>query len=156
MLARMGVLYDYFAASSDEVAAAVIELPGGPASAAGRSFDTVTGNGVDPVVQVGTLEALLTGRGYDEILQGHHRTGTIVAARNDGQQLVVTLTGELQAALSQADHARLAAVAVPWLQTEEFSGQDDPGIAAQWLDELAGLARRATTRGERLYCWVCA
>ena len=76
MLARMGVLYDYFAASSDEVAAAVIELPGGP-GAAGRSFDTITGNGVDPVVQMGTLEALLTGRATTRSCRG-----TIAPARS--------------------------------------------------------------------------
>lgn len=154
MLARMGVLCDYFAASSDEAAAAVIDLPGGPAAGAGGSLDTVSGNGIDPVVQMGTLEALLTGRDYDEILQAHH-AGPIVASRDGGQRLVVTLTGELQAALSQADHAQLADAAVPWLQTEEFSSQDDPGLAAAWLSDLAGLARQATARGERLYCWVC-
>jgi hypothetical protein len=62
MMTRVGVLFDYFAASSDEVAAGIIDLPGGPATGAGRSFDTVSGNGIDPVVQMGTLEALLTGR----------------------------------------------------------------------------------------------
>jgi hypothetical protein len=155
MLARMSVLYDYFAASSDEAAAAAIDLPAGPAAAADGSFDTVPGNGIDPVVQLGTLEALLTGRDYDEILQGRPRAGPVLASRDGGRRLVVTLTRDLQAALSQADHARLADVATPWCQTEELSGQGDPGLAAAWLDELAGLARRATTRGERLYCWVC-
>lgn len=154
MLARMGVLYDYFTASSDELAEAAIDLLSGPA-AAGGSFDTVSGNGIDPLVQMGTLEALLTGRDYDAILQGHIHAGMIVASRGGGQRLVVTLTGELQAALSQANHARLADIAVPWCQTEEFSGQGDPDLATSWLGELAGLARRANTRGERLYCWVC-
>jgi hypothetical protein len=153
MLTRVGVLNDYFAASSDEAAAATIDLPGGHGTGGGSS-GTVSGNGVDPMVQMGTLEALLTGRDYDEIMLGHVASA-IVASRDGGQRLVVRLTGELQAALSQADHARLAAVAVRWLRTEEFSGQDDPGIAAPWLDELASLARRATTRGQQLYCWTC-
>jgi hypothetical protein len=154
MLARMGVLCDYFAASSDEVATATIDLPGGPAADSGGSFDMVSGNGIDPVVQMGTLEALLTGRGYDEIAQ-RHVPSAIVVSREDGGRLVVRLTGELQAALSHADDARLAVVAVPWSQTEEFWGQGDPADAASWLGELAGLARRATTRRERLYCWTC-
>lgn len=154
MLARMGVLSDYFAASSDEVAAAAIDLPGGPAADPGGSSGTVSGNGIDPVVQMGTLEALLTGRDYGEIAQGHV-PHAIVASRDGSQRLVVTLTGELQAALSQADDARLAAVAVPWSQTEEFWDQGDPAVLASWLGELAALAQRATTGGERLYCWTC-
>jgi hypothetical protein len=154
MIARVGVLFDYFAASSDEVAAGAIDLPGGPAAGGGGSFDTVPGNGIDPVVQMGTLEALLTGREYEEIAQGHD-AGAVIVSRDESQRLVATLTGELQSALSQADDARLAAIAVPWSQTEEFFGQGDSGVLAAWLGELAGLARRATTRGEHLYCWVC-
>jgi hypothetical protein len=145
MPARMGVLYDHFAASSDEVAAAAIDLLGGPGASGGGSFDTVPGPGIDPVVHPGALEALLTGRDFDEILQEHHRTGTIVAPRDDGR-LVVTLTEQLQASLSQADDARLAVIAVPWSHTEEFWGQSDPAVLAPWLGQLAGLARRATTR----------
>jgi hypothetical protein len=154
MMTRVGVLFHYFAASSDEVAAGVIDLLGGPVTGAGRSFDTVSGNGIDPVVQMGTLEALLTGREFDEIVRGRG-AGTVVVSRDGGQRLVVTLTGELQSALSQADDARLAAIAVPWSQTDELFGQGDPDALAALLGELAGLARRATTRGEHLYCWVC-
>lgn len=70
----MGVLFDYFSAASDEVAASTISLPAGPgrpAAQPGRSgfkirrasppkqpaFDTVPAQGIDPLVQLGTLEA---------------------------------------------------------------------------------------------------
>ena len=49
----------YFSASSDEAAAATIEDGPEPASAPG--FDAVALGGIEPVVQMGALEGLLTG-----------------------------------------------------------------------------------------------
>jgi len=150
----MGVLYHYFAASSDELAASAIDLLRGPGASAGKSFDAIPGNRIDPVVQMSSLEALLTGRQHDEILHGLG-ADTVVASRDDGQQLVVALTGALQAALLRADEPQLAVIAIPWAQTEGLQGQADPEALASWLGELASLARRAATRRQRLYCWVC-
>ena len=92
----MAVFFDYFSAASDEQAATVIDRPGGPgrahaalapqdssrrgffrrkssgwsgpATETGTQFFTVFGEGIDPVVQMGTFEALLTGRAYDDIV----------------------------------------------------------------------------------------
>ncbi len=87
----MGVLFDYFAADSDEQAASVIDQVGGPVSRAtlrepkrkrglfGRkgesapatvesAFDTVSARGVDPVVHLAVLEELLTGTPFDLVL----------------------------------------------------------------------------------------
>jgi hypothetical protein len=166
----VGVLFDYFSAASDEAAASVIDLPGGPGVPAGTSvpawlksrrkgpdqasFDTVPTKGVDPLVQLGTLEALLTGREYELIVAGP-RAGRPLAVRHGGERMVVALTDELQVALAEADHSRLASVAVPWSQTEEFWGQGDHEILASLLRDLADLARRARDRDERMYCWVC-
>jgi hypothetical protein len=168
----MAVLFDYFSASSDQAAATAVSLRGGPgvprgdhrrrgwpgdrraSTPAGAPFDTVAAQGIDPVVQLGTLEALLTGREYEQVVAGP-RAGHALATQGGGERLVVTVTHELQAALADADDARLASVAVPWSQTEEFFGRGDPQILAGLLYELAELARRARHRGERLYCWVC-
>jgi hypothetical protein len=49
----------------------------------------------------------------------------------------------------------MVAVAAPWSETEEFRGQGNPEILAEFLLELADLARQANRRGERLYCWIC-
>ncbi len=117
-------------------------------------LDTVSVKGIDPLVQLGTLEALLTGRDYEQIVVGP-RAGQMLATQDGGERLVVTLTDELQAALAGANDARLASAAVPWSQTEEFFGQGDPQILAGLLQELAELARRARNRDERMYCWVC-
>ena len=168
----MGVLFDYFAAASDEAAASAISLPGGPgvppsppqrrgwlrgrqASApAVLSFDTVSAKGIDPLVQLGTLEAMLSGRDYEQIVASP-RAGHMLANQDGGERLVVTLTDELQAALADAHDDHLTAVAVPWSQTEEFFGQGDPQMLAGLLHELAELARRARDKDEHLYCWVC-
>jgi hypothetical protein len=171
MMSRMGVLFDYFSAASDQVAASVISLPGGPGAPPvpqrrgwlrGRqvsappvvAFDTVSVKGIDPLVQLGTLEALLTGRDYEQIVAGP-RAGHALATQSGGERLVVTLTDELQAALADADDTQLASVAVPWSQTEEFFGQGDPQVLAGLLHEFAELARRSRNKDERMYCWVC-
>jgi hypothetical protein len=109
--------------------------------------------GIDPYVMLGTLEALLIGRDYAEIVDGP-RAGKPLAIVDDGVKVVQMLTDELQTALADADDERLAAVAVPWSQTEEFRGAKSEGLVP-WLGEFAELARRARNRGERLYCWVC-
>lgn len=181
----MGVICEYFAASSDEAAAATIDRVGGPGSQKvvttpdpvpakrglfsrkGPSpkpqmtideslpiFDTLSVKGIDPLVQLGTLEELLTGRPYDEVIEDP-RSGKDLASANGGERLVLTITDALAAALTQASDERLSEVAVPWSQTEEFWGQADPEVLAGFLREFAGLARRAQGAGQRLYCWLC-
>ena len=178
----MAVLFDYFAAGSDEQAAAVIDRPGGPGRAAapltpqdsgrrglfrrkaprwsGPATDdsqplfTVFGDGIDPVVQMGTFEELLTGRSYDDIVEDP-RHGHTVAERDGGERLVLTVTDTLRDALAAASAERLAELAVPWSQTEELGGQGEPEILSTFLTSLAGLARHAQEQHERMYCWVC-
>jgi len=168
----MGVLYQYFSASTDAEAARAISMPGGPGRPPqsevsrrgwklGRrttptlpEFDTALTGGLDPVVQMGTLEAQLTGRDYDAITAGP-RSGHMVASADGGQPFVIALTDELKDALASADPDQLRSAAGPWSQTEEFFGQGDPDILPGALRELAELARRANASNRRLYCWVC-
>jgi hypothetical protein len=147
-------MFDYFSASSDEAAASAIGLLGGPGAPEAAPFDSIPVKGIDPLVQLVTLEGLLTGRDYDQIVAGP-RAGAVLASQDGGQRQVVTLTDELQAALADADDAQLASVAVPWSQTGEFWGQGDLWILARLLHELAELARRSRTRDEYMYCWIC-
>ncbi|WP_139128693.1 hypothetical protein [Micromonospora humi] len=150
----MGILCDYFSAPTDEAAATAADVPGGPRAASDPGFEVVELKGIEPVVQLGTLEALLTGVDYDVVAE-NPRQGHAVAVRHDGEVLVISLTDELHAALAGASESRLREVATPWSETEEFWGQGEPSVLAEVLIELAGLARRAAARGERLYCWVC-
>jgi hypothetical protein len=180
----MGVLFDYFAAASDEEAATVIDRVGGPGSQAtmvtppdGRQrgifrrkrpapepalgtdpdlvvYDTLSVKGIDPVVQLGTLEELLTERPYDEVVDDP-RSGHNLAMRAGGERLVVTLTDPLAAALAEASDETLERVARQWSETEEFWNVADPTDLAEFLKELAGLALRARAGDLKLYCWIC-
>jgi hypothetical protein len=175
----MGLLCDYFVAPSDEQAAATIDngpslssqiaptrsrrpslfrrpagaAPTSPAST-GSAFPTLTGNGIEPVVQMGTLEELLTGRPYDDVMEANP-DGT-VAVRDGGERLVTRLADTLTEALASASDDRLAEIAVPWSETEEFWGAGDPEVLVPFLRQFAQLARTARLRDEHLYCWVSA
>ena len=163
----MAVLFDYFVAPSDSDAAATIDRIGGPGTAVparpglfgrrsnvGQAAYRTVSAGIDPVVQAGTLEEILTGRHYDE-LESNPKWGKSLAIRNEGEQLVLTVTDTLIAALADASDDRLAEVAIPWSQTEEFWGAGDPLILAKLLRDLAELARAARDDRQFVYCWVC-
>jgi len=179
----VGVMFDYFAAATDDEAAAVIDRLGGPGAsapaprpqktrrplfnrksaamepvaddaAARVEYDTISGKGIDPVVQLGTLEELLTGRSFDDVL-ADPRTGHDIAIRDEGQLVVVTLNDSISSTLANTDDATLERASVPWSETEEFWNAADPSDLAEFLKELAGLSRRAGTAGNRLYCWIC-
>lgn len=140
----VGVIYDYFAAPSDDAAAVVIET--GPAE-----FRKVETKGLDPVVVMGKLEALLTGRGYDQVVDDE-RSGELLAVEGDGEVLVLTVTDGLRDAL--AEPREVTDVATAWAETEELRGAD-PGDLGGVLRDLQSLAREAVSRSEHLYCWVC-
>jgi hypothetical protein len=174
-------MYEYFAAPSDAAAAEVVQAgPGGPLPASPALQEALrTGDrealrlamrpkvrlsdsdvlmlatkGIDPVIQMRTLEALLTGDHHD-VIAGRARAGQQVAGHDQEGPWVVTLTDELQAALTAAPRDQIVAAAAPWSEDEEFQGPADPEILAHFLLELADLARQAGRRGERLYCWIC-
>lgn len=162
----MGLLCDYFAAQTDEIAASTIDWVGGPSRPGKRarrgllrrgplleSFSTVDMKGIEPTVQMATLEAIITGRSADAILG--ETVGNTVAARDGGQRVVVRLTDTLQAALVQATDEELADAVERWAHTEEFWGQGDPMDLRPLVHELASVAKEASHRGQRLYCWVC-
>ncbi|MFD4671625.1 hypothetical protein ACFWNN_17950 [Lentzea sp. NPDC058450] len=142
---EMGVLYDYFAAPTDELAATAID--GGPV----HRFPTVETKSLDPAVVMGQLEELLTGRSYDEI-SDDPRCGEDVAIEHDGEVLVLTVTDGLRDALAAAGD--LDEVAVRWAAIEELDGFD-PEVLAEILRDLRSLAAEAKKNGERLYCWAC-
>jgi hypothetical protein len=147
----VGVLFDYFAAPSDERAGETIDVNGGPGQA---GLPVVPVKGIDPVVQLGKLESLLTGADYEAVVASP-RCGHPVAIRDEGELLVLTITDELQDALADASPEQLDAVAVPWSQIEEFPGDVRSAGLASFLAELAQLARGALENGDRLYCWTC-
>ena len=183
----MGVFFDYFAAGSDQEAAGVIDRLGGPSSqsvvvpqpapskrlfrrhpaplppqfdtdSSLTVFDTVTDTGVDPLVQLGSLQSILKGRDFDttldEILSVPEGSMN-VAIRDGGERLVMAVPDSTVSALAESTDEQLAQAAGPWSETEEFWGQGDPEILTGLIMDLAGLARRAQSNGNKVYCWVC-
>jgi hypothetical protein len=185
MIPRVGVQTDYFAAASDEAAATFVdhgpahaglsgdEEIGAAFRAAQQAGDrealravfrprvqatadgmlVMRSKGILPAIQLDKLEVLLTGRSYKEITAGP-RSSTTVASTGGGTTLVLTVTDELQHTLAATDENRLAEVAVPWLESDKLLGRDSAALI-DFLTALAELARRATSRNERIYCWVC-
>lgn len=155
----MAVLFNYFSAPTDEVAASVIDHGPAPDAAAEElpAFDTVALSGIDPVVQMGTLESILTGTPYAQVRSGP-RAADVLAQRDEGELLVVTMTATLRAALSKLEGDRMPSVAAQWGDTEEFQVAAyswSPDELQSALGQLAGLAQRASATEQHLYCWVC-
>jgi hypothetical protein len=174
------VLYDYFVASSDDEAAAMIDLTGGPGGplpplplapreivakygqdglrrflrptvrASATGVLTLQLTGLDPL-QLVEVEELLTDVSYDEICE-RPRCRRIIAERDGGGKFVLTLNDELRDALAGATAERLAAVSVSWAETSGLVDQDDVDALEHLLGEFAVLAREARASGAQLYC----
>ena len=143
-------LCDYFSAADDQAAVAVLDTLGGPIPA---GLDAIALKNIDPVVVIGRLETILTGRGEDD--DGARPPDAHLVSTPDGEvPLVFRLSDTLTAALAAATPADLARAAGPWSLTEELCQfQVDEAAAAGVLDALAALARRARSGGLRVYCW---
>lgn len=162
----MGLLTDYFAATPEQAAAVDIRTgPTGPADESARQDafsvdgttrtpprieDVLAVTGVEPTVTMATLEAILTGAEDMDIIEGD-----VESIANGGPEgpWLVALRPQLQAALLLTPPGGWQAVAERWVATEELVGTP-ASAAVSFLEELAALARRASDRGQRLYCWV--
>lgn len=141
----MGAWMDYFSAVDDEAAAEQLD--------AGEVPGAVCGNGIDPAVMMANLEALLTGRTYEEV-RAQPRQCALVAQEGDCAVVVTTLTDGVRDALADADPAALRSAAVAWGRTEEFDGDEAEDELTELVESFAELAREARAAGHRLYCRV--
>ncbi|MGI5175774.1 hypothetical protein ACQEVZ_05510 [Dactylosporangium sp. CA-152071] len=147
----MGLLCDYFVASSDEAAIAMLEVPGGPAAAPAPGPPVLELKNIEPAVNMQTLEELLTGRSAEDVVR-NPRQGNMLESDPDGAA-IVSITLELQQALATSDADTLRAVAERWADTDELAGSD-PDDLTDILLQLAQLAHEANVREHALYCWV--
>jgi hypothetical protein len=143
-------LSDYFSAADDQAALGVLGTPGGPLPA---GLDAIALKDVDPVVVLGRLETIMTGRGEND--PGGRPPDAHLVSIPDGEgPLVFRLCDTLTAALATAGPGDLARAARPWSLTAELRALAmDEATAAASLDALAALARRARAAGLRVYCW---
>ena len=144
----MGNLYDYFAAADDHSAAMTLEHSPDP-----ERFEVLDVGGIDPAVQLATLEALLREVGYEQVV-ADPRQCSLLSDPGDKGRWVVTLTDTLRDALAEAGADHLARTAIPWSQSEEFYGGGDAELLGDFLIRFARLARTARERSHHLYCWM--
>ncbi|MGW7053810.1 hypothetical protein [Streptomyces sp. NPDC054887] len=152
MDARIGgmPLCDYFSAADDEAAVAVLRYPGGPGSV---EYDVVCLKGIDPVVSIARLEAVMTGCSYEEVGR-RSKSGGVVSLPEEGPPFVVSVSDALTDALVTATRDDIVRCAELWSRTDELRQLHvDVEFAAGVLRNLAGLAQRARVSGSRLYCW---
>ena len=144
----MVVYVDYFAAPSDDAAAEAMSR----LYDADPSLDTVHTD-IGPEMLV-ALEELLTGVSYQDNTPDV-KDGRILVTLGEDEFVLVSVAVEARDALAGADDRRLVELAVRWSQVEEMTGDhDDSNMLVGVLEDLRGLARRASEKGDRLYCWV--
>lgn len=179
----MGVMYDYFAASSDEAAAATIDLPGGPGGPlpplpmpfrdlvaqygleGARRFLRSTvrlsdagvpalfTKGFDPTTDLSTVHALLTGARPDVLLD--QLGDAVIAERDGGEQLILSISAEVRDSLAASTPGGLQRAEAEWVEVEAPYRRVDVEGVSGLLEQLAELARMARDRGDGLYCWMC-
>jgi hypothetical protein len=109
---------------------------------------------MEPTMWMGKLEEILTGCSFDEILA--EPTGKMVASRDGGERIVLSLTAQVQEALLEPDDGRIVEVGSAWAQPDEYYGTGtDPLVATDALRGLIDLLRVGQSNGGQAFCWVC-
>ncbi|MEW2380263.1 hypothetical protein AB0883_29735 [Micromonospora sp. NPDC047812] len=160
--APVGVLYDYFRASDDEaVAKLMTATDGGPVVREGDSavVDAVDGKGIDPRVVLGKVVSFALDAPWDAHLIGERLIWPDGAGEDPEFEgpWVVVLSERARDALAEIPDDRMPGLADRWSHIEELSHYSDmqPEVMLSRLREFVGLARRARTSGESIYCWIC-
>ncbi|MEV1112819.1 hypothetical protein AB0I95_29855 [Micromonospora sp. NPDC049751] len=158
----VGVLYDYFRASDDEAVAKLMAVTdGGPVVCAGDSpvEDAVDGKGIDPPVVLGQVVSFALDVPWEPNLVGERLIWPDGAAEDREYEgpWVVVLSDRTRDVLAEIPDDQLPGLAERWSHIEELSQYSDTGPEAMLsrLREFVGLARRARTNGEHIYCWIC-
>jgi hypothetical protein len=168
MLHHVSATFEYFLATSDDEAAGVIDRLAGPSSplpapkrglfrkqssdepTAAVEFEVLPGDGIEPVVVLGQLEAIVANKSFDEVLG---ELGDPVVAAREGSQLVLRVSDSIGPSLSQLSASERRAAAVKWAAIDEFYGMADPEDLVRLIDDFVSFAERGREQGRGLYCW---
>ena len=171
----MGIDLAYFTAPDDASAAAAEARPGGPlgwpvvtgtrktglfrkepvVETLGPAYEGFSARGYDPLVALGTLEALLRGVEYDS-LEGDPRWGGSPGTDDPAEgRAVLTVTDSLRDALSSTSDESLRLTAQQWAATEELSAWEGVTVDDHvlFLQQLRALSGTAAAGGHHLYCY---
>jgi hypothetical protein len=89
------------------------------ATGPGGWFPALEGSGIEPSVNLGMFEALLTGKTSEQRL-ADPKSYPLLASADDHQVVVIGLADDFVRALSAAQEADLRQLAQPWSRIEEF------------------------------------
>jgi hypothetical protein len=160
-VSRMGVLFDYFRAPDAASVAKLMQVTdGGSPIHHGHepAADSVDAKGIEPHVTLGQLVQRILGLGDDADVIGGELVWPAGAESADDYQgpWVVVLDDQARDALAGIEVAQMPELATWWSGIEEIYGGGEviePLMGV--LTELRGLAHRAQTAGDHLYCWIC-
>ncbi|MFE0627011.1 hypothetical protein ACFW3D_08595 [Streptomyces sp. NPDC058864] len=147
----MGTLFGYYTAADDHDAGrAVLRVDGDPG---GSGYDRLVVKGIDPTVDLLAVEFVITGRPAG-VIKSDSRHGHVVATVGDGEVVSVSLTDAFRDALATIDQAFLGDLAHGWARSTRFTTPPDTAHLADFLEQLAALARQAVAQEHGLYCWI--
>ncbi|MEV4615517.1 hypothetical protein AB0K43_23445 [Kitasatospora sp. NPDC049258] len=148
----MSIYYGYYAATDDAHAAEAVEHE--TLEEMGAGHDQLVLTGLDPEIHIPALDTLISGRSA-EAVEADPPYGPLLNSSDDGGTVCHPFTDAFRDALAGLDPEKVPAVAVDWAASAVFEDRN-PGadMLAQVLTELAGLARDAAGRGDRLYYWI--
>lgn len=171
----MGLDLAYFTAPDDASAAQAESRPGGPLGwpvvtgtrrvglfrkepvldSLGPAYEGFSARGYDPVVNLGTLEAILRDVEYESLEDDPRWGGSPSTDDPPEGHAVISVTDSLRDALSSASEESLRRAADRWSETEELSRWDDTTAADHlaFLQQLTTLSGSAVASGHHLYCY---
>jgi hypothetical protein len=154
----MGVLYDYFRATDDDAAVALMEATegGGPAVTAREDprLDAIDLKGIDPTVILGQLVGFARGVGWKG---GPARQELLWSGPEEDGPWLVSIDDATRDTLASITGEQMPGLSAQWGRIEEVRVNDPLPDDAMLpvLNDIVGLAQRARRAGEHLYCWCC-
>lgn len=171
----MGIDLAYFTAPDDASAAQAEARPGGPLGwpvvtgtrriglfrkepvleSLGPAYEGFAARGYDPVVNLGTLEAILRDVAYESLEDDPRWGGSPSTDDPPEGHAVISVTDSLRDALHSASDESLRRAVDRWSATEELRAWDD--VTAddhlRFVQQLKSLSRSAAAAGQHLYCY---
>jgi hypothetical protein len=138
----MGLLTDFFVATSDEVRTA--DWNSDPL----RGFPSILMKRIDPV-KIGTLDAILTDVAYQQLQPEWMNP---IWESPTGESWVFQVPESLNRLLVQLDSVQIKMIAEKWCATDELKIDSFSSDDAEWvISNLASLAKKGDKQGRWLY-----
>jgi hypothetical protein len=151
----VGVLYDYFRASSEAEVGRHMDENDGSSPVPG-TFDGIELKTIDPCVILGRLVAFAIGQEWSTDVVGER----LIWPEGAGQDLtyqgpwIIVLDNRARDQLAGIPADRVPELAERWATVEEFRGYADQEFLREVVVDFTALAMRAREHGESIFCWM--